>query len=258
MLKTVKGKVIAGTVAVTLFAGAGAAFGASDAGANLKTWYTAQFNKTAIEVAADSALYSGSKAKGLLNEYNTLREGAASEIDTSKTTNTNNSKTDIENAVAEHITSVEFSQAEINKYMEGQFNVISKAASDAMNNTADGITDFTTKDLTKLTGEKGKSALAHVNTELGQSKTDATAALNTAIKNAKDDLTAKLATEKGATTTEIKKMIDDKIIELRGKITEKKAELVAVQTGLIESKAAELEKAAIDELDAIVKAINKK
>lgn len=38
MLKTVKGKVIVGTVAVGLLSGAGVALGTSSAGVNLKKW----------------------------------------------------------------------------------------------------------------------------------------------------------------------------------------------------------------------------
>ncbi len=39
MLKTIKGKVIAGTVSVVLLSSAGAAFASSNAGAKLQNWY---------------------------------------------------------------------------------------------------------------------------------------------------------------------------------------------------------------------------
>ena len=51
MLKTLKGKVIAGVAAVLIVAGGTAAFGASNAGAKLKAWYDGQFGiaKAAVE-----------------------------------------------------------------------------------------------------------------------------------------------------------------------------------------------------------------
>ena len=68
IMKSVKGKVIAGTVAVTLFAGAGAAFGASDAGTKLGNWFTANNQLSKSEVSTNVNSYVDEKTTGAMTE----------------------------------------------------------------------------------------------------------------------------------------------------------------------------------------------
>ena len=257
MLKTVKGKVIAGTVAVTLFAGAGAAFGASDAGENFRAWYDGQFRSASNDVKEDVTKYAGSKVPGLLYEYNGIRSDAAKEIKKSGETNTNTSKSNIQGAAQEHIDEVKLSHEEINGFLTGQFDALSLAAQKAIDDASTEVEKQASNDLDSHTGKKGEDALKYVNDELGTSKEQAIKDLNEAIATAKGDLSAKLKTEKGLTTTEIKGMIDQEIKDLRKIITDKKTELVAAQVALIVKKAADLELAAKAELDSIVSNINK-
>ncbi len=257
MLKTVKGKVIAGTVAVTLFAGAGAAFGASDAGENFRAWYDGQFRSASNDVKKDVTAYAALKVPGLVNEYNGIKKDAAKEIKDSGDTNAKNSKTDIQNAAQEHIDEVKFSHEEIDGFLKGQFIEISVAAQKAIDDASIEIDKYASNDLSIQSGKNGEDAMKFVDAELGKSKEQAVKDLNEAIAVAKGDLSTKLKNEKNLTTVKIKGMIDQEIKDLRKIITDKKAELVAVQVALIEKKAADLELAAINELNSIVSNINK-
>lgn len=255
MIKTLKGKVVAGTVAVTLVAGAGVAFGASDAGTNLRAWYDGQFGSTAKGIEKEAAFYAASKVPGLIKEYNGIKTDATTEIDNSKTTNTNTSKSNIQSAAQEHIDDVKLTHEEIDGFLKGQFDAISTAAQKAIDDASTEVAKQTSNDLTSHTGKKGEEALKFVNEELDKSKNNAIDDLKEAIQVAKDDLSTKLKNEKNLTTAEIKGMIDQEIKDLRVIITEKKKELVANQQGLISAKALELENAAKVELQSIVDGI---
>ena len=76
MKKAVKRKVIAGTVVVGLISSTGVAFGATDAGAGIKSWYDAQFRKASIEVATSTVTHSAQKFIDFNNGKNQLKEDA--------------------------------------------------------------------------------------------------------------------------------------------------------------------------------------
>ncbi|MGB3260532.1 hypothetical protein [Paenisporosarcina sp.] len=255
MLKTIKGKVIAGTVSVALLSSVGVAYGASSAGESLQSWYNQQFGKAALGIGAETTIYSLGKVSGLRNDYNGLKLASTTEINNTKTAATNTSKGNIEKASKEHIDSITLTQAEIEKYMGDQFAGITKAAEEAIKNTGNETAKWAINDLTNHTGKKGEEALAFVNTELSSSSEKAIADLKAAIEKAKGELQTQLNTNKTKATSDIKTMIDNKIAQLRAEIKTKKEELVSAQQTLISAKAAEMEAAAKLEMDKLVSGI---
>jgi len=255
MIKTVKGKVIAGTLAFGLVAGGGVAFGASDAGGNLKAWYDGQFGSTSQAGINEVATYAGSKAGGLATEYEGLKSAATTSINTTGETATAVGTENINQQSAEHIAAINQQKATIEGYMAGQFEELSNLATGLINKAGAAGLQAATSDLTSHTGAKGGAALTAVTTELNGVKGDALTQLTSAIGTAKSDLQAQLATEKASTVTEIKGLIDAKIIELRGEITTIKNNLVKAQQDLITAKASELEKAAKREMQSVVDGI---
>lgn len=256
MMKTVKGKVIAGTVAVTLFAGAGAAFGASDAGLNLKNWYKAQFTSSSNEVNKQVAEYAGSKVEEITTEYNTIKSDAGDSINEKGEFAAGVASDNIDERSREHIDSIKDEKAHIETYLAGQFDSLSTFTQGLINEAGKEALKYADQDLTKYTGDTGKAAVEKVNTDVKAATAVAVKDLKDTIDWAKTDLQAKLDKETDLTVAEIKAMIDAKIVELRGEITKKTNALVKEQEKIITLAAKGLQIAGLKELDDLVSGMN--
>ena len=253
MLKTVKGKVIAGTVAVTLLAGTGAAFGSSfNAGDKLLNWYNKQFLASSGEMAADVKNDVEGKIKGLATEYEGLKIDAKEKIDQRKSDESEAKSASIDAEAQAHIDAINTKEAKISGYMDDQFDTLLGTANALIFAAGLTATDYANKDLKNYTGETGKAALNDLTTELTDATDVASKELSDEILATKTALLAQLKEEKDATTAEIKKAIDDKISALRTSITKKKDDLVVAQQALITAKAVALETAAKQSLQGIV------
>jgi len=255
MIKTVKGKVIAGTLAFGLVAGSGVAFGATDAGSKLQTWYNTQFGATTQAGIGEVATYAGSKAVGLAIEYEGLKTAASTSINTTRETATTVGTTKINEQSAEHIAAINQQKAAIAGHMATQFEELSSYANGLISQAGIAAVDYATGDLTAHTGAKGGAALTALTTDLGNAKNTAVSQLESAIATAKSELQAQLATEKASTVAEIKALIDEKIKALRIEITQIKNNLVKAQQDLITAKAIELQTAAEKEMQDLVDGI---
>ncbi len=255
MIKTIKGKVVAGTVAVTLVAGAGVAFGASNAGGKLQDWYNAQFGQASQDIITDVARDAAGKAQGWATEYEGVKTAATNSINGTKNDEFTAKSTSIDKAAQEHIDAINNQQIAISNYMETQFNAISSTLQAEINTAGAIALIAANRDLTEHTGTKGSEARSSLETELGTVTTEAKDDIQDAIDAAKGALTTQLTSETTATTNEIIGMIDAKIAELRTKINDKKDALVAAQQALITAKALELENAAKTSLQDVVDGI---
>ncbi|SES30930.1 hypothetical protein [Psychrobacillus sp. OK032] len=256
MIKTVKGKVIAGTVAVTLLAGSGVAFGAAtDVGRNLITWYEGQFGKAGQAITTNVARDAASKAQGWATEYEGIKTAATNSINGTKTSEFSETSGAINTEKQKYINAVNSQKDVISKEMEKKFNDISITFQAQIEQAGKLALSSATTDLTTHTGTKGTEALTSLTADLNGVTDQAKLDLLAAIKAAKDSLNLELRKETSATTAEIIDMIDAKINELRPLINAKKEELVVIQQGLITTKAQELETAAKDDLQEIVDGI---
>ncbi|MER2078250.1 hypothetical protein [Psychrobacillus psychrotolerans] len=256
MMKTVKGKVIAGTVAVTLFAGVGAAFGASDAGLNLKNWYKTQFTSSSGEVNKQVADYAGSKVDGLTKEYNTIKTDAGASINEKGGFVTEVASGNIDDRSREHIDSIKEEKAHIETYLAGQFDSLSTYTQGLINEAGKEALKYANNDLAQYTDKAGKAAVEKVNTDVKAATALAVKDLKDTIYWAKSDLQTKLDKERDLTVVEIKGMIDAKIVELRGEITKKTTALVKEQEKIITMTAKGLQIAGLKELDDLVSGMN--
>lgn len=256
MIKTVKGKVITGVTAFALISG-GAVMAGSDAGMNLKEWYDGKFGESSAKVATDSANYAKGKAGSLYAEYDGLKKEGTGFIKTAGTDKTAEGTANINAKKDEHIKSVQDKEAEIQGYMDSQFDGLYAAAQEIINKTATEGYKWAERDLKSQYGKDGANATRQVENDLTTVKNAAVTDLETAITNAKRDLQSSLNSNATATTAEIKKAIDAKISVLRGDITKLRDNLVAVQKQVIAEKAIALENQAKSEMDSVVANINK-
>lgn len=255
MLKTVKGKVIAGTVTAVLVSGAGVAFGASNAGEKLEAWYDGRFDVASSNIEADVAANVDSRINGLVTEYNGIKSAAGTSISADGTSAYTTASGNIDTETQEHIDAIAAQQLQIEGYMDDQFTALSTFANGLINQAGTAALNYANNDLTNYTGGQGEAARASLTTELGTDTSEAVAELQQAISDAKGDLQGQLNTLEESTTADIIAAIDAKIIELRGTITAKRDALVASQKLLIDAKAAELELAAQAALQAVVDGI---
>lgn len=255
MLKTVKSKVMAGTAALVLVTGASVAFGASDAGANLKTWYNSQFNQAGQTIANSVATDLNGKVDGLATEYVGLKTSATTSINDTKDAETTAKSTAITAEAQEYIDSINAQKLVISNNLAGQFAALESYAEGLINQAGTAALTAAKSDLKTHTESKGTTALANLNTDLNTATETAKTNLTAAISTAKAELQAQLATETTTTTADIIAKIDAKIIELRAQITAEKDRLVGIQKGLVTAKAAELESSAKSQLQGIVNGI---
>jgi len=252
MLKTVKGKVIAGTVAVTLFAGAGAAFGASDAGAKLQTWFNKQFNLATSGIESDANTYYDGLEEGLMEEYGVLKTGATTKINDKEFASRTNANTKIDSELQGHIDSIGTKKASLEGYMNVELANLLEDAEDYIFAEGTALSNRASADMEAHTDGKGSEALITLNTELTNTTNQAVSDLRQAIDNAKTDLQSQLNTKADATTDEIKGLIDTRIGEVRTWVTFMTNYAIQEQEDLINAKALELENAAKVQLKNIV------
>lgn len=255
MLKTMKSKVAAGTVAVLLVGGGGVAFGASDAGTKLANWYNKQFLNTSGELAVETGTYGKKAAEDAWAEYNTLKAGAGQDILDAGTASGDAASSEIEKAAGEHVDALKTEYEKIAGYMDNQFLLLEKASKFAIENTGKAAQKQALEDLKKHSDAKGKVALDALNAHLAQTTTTAVGEVEETIAFVKGDLAAKLKENKDASVEEIKGMIDAEVERVRGEVNKKKEELVSAQKATIQAKATELEGAAKQEMQNLVNGI---
>lgn len=255
-LGTLKGKLVAGALAVVVLASAGVAYASTDAGANLKQWYDGMFSTTVDNVEAQTDAYKDSKLPGLAEEYEGLKSDASLDIDLTRTTETGESLEAIVNAKLSHIESLDESQQEILANMGLQFyNVMLDGYFEIERLGEEGLA-YATNDLTTYTDQLGQDAVNQLTGDLGTAKDNAVTELEDAVREAKEQLAQELDSNEEITVRNLKNQVDWAIEDLRASVTELLTGLVEEQQTIIVAKAQELEDNAKAALDDVVSGIN--
>lgn len=257
MLKTVKGKVIAGTVAFGLLSGIGVAFGATDAGTNLKNWYNAQFGNASTQISMEVADYGLGKIDGLVTEYDGLKTNAFDRINSTGKVGTDATNKGVDRMAGEHIDAIKEQKMEIEKHLSGQFQSLRDFAAGLINETGQAALDYANEDLKNHANAVGSDTKDKMTKDINANTARAVNDLEETIKYAKEELQAQLDSNTNLTIEEIKGLIDAKIVELRGEITKLNNNLIAEQNKVITMTAKNLLLVAEKELQDIVDGINK-
>lgn len=257
MLKSVKSKVIAGTVAFGLLSGVGVAFGSTDAGAQLKGWYDKQFSKSSDLVASEVASYGIGKVEGLTNEYNAIKDGTKKDLAKVGEQQTDTTNKLIDKDAARHIELIKGQKAHIESYLDSQFQALKDYSKGLINETGAEALAYATNDLKDHAGKTADAVKEKMNEDVKRSTDEAIRDLEETIAWAKSELQSELNKKTDSTIEEIKGMIDAKIADLRTQITNLNKALVKEHTRAITMAAKSLLLAAQKDLDAIVNGINK-
>lgn len=257
MIKTVKGKVLAGTLAFGLVAGTGVAFGATDAGTQLKAWYDGQFGQASAKVNSDSDAYLKKGLEGMQGEIEVLKKESTNKILKIKDDEVASSTAKIDKQAKEHIDSITTKKIEIEGYMDSEFGKLKTEADDKIFKAGTDISAKAHKELGALTKQTGIIAQKSVQIELGAVKDRVVDEVEKAINAAKQDLQAQLDTKATATTEEIKGLVDKRVVEVRYFVTAAANFMVQEQQELIEKKAQAMEDSAMKAMEDLVSTINK-
>ncbi|MEK5389641.1 hypothetical protein NSQ59_04545 [Margalitia sp. FSL K6-0131] len=255
MLKTVKGKIVAGVVSVGLLSGVGAAFASMDIGKQLQNWYGKTLPLYTNQLSQDVTADVIKKTAGLPAEYDKLKNDTGKAIDDAKGVQTTAAKGEISNALNSRLTALNSEKENIKSDVEARFAKILADAKDAINKAGTVASQMADQDLTNYTSDKGTKARAAMDAELNKQKDQAASDLQKAITLAKSEIQGKLKLSTGGTRQEIGKAIDAKIAELRTLITKKAGELLEKEKQLIAERAAQDVQAAEDALDGVVAGI---
>ncbi|WP_404458090.1 hypothetical protein [Oceanobacillus kapialis] len=256
VLRTVKGKIAVGVVAVGVISGTGAALANTDAGAQLKNWYEGLFNETAEVIEADVTAYGEGKLPELAEEYNGLKSDASADIDGTRASETESAEAAIAEVKNSHIESLDGAKTEIldgmgvkfyDLFLEGYFE-IERLGEEGVN--------YATNDLTAFTGTEGEAALTKVTEDLTAAKESAVSELEEAIRQAREEITAEVENQKEITTRNLQNQINFKINDVREVVEELLEELVAEQQEIITAAAQTLEDEAKAALDDVVSSMS--
>jgi len=215
MLKTIKGKVIAGTVTMALVAGAGSAFANQDAGDNLKAWFNGQFNASSQTVSNQSYAYVNGKVGSLVAEYNGLKTTAKNSINTKAGETKTSTNSSVKSASDTYISDLNAEKAHIDSYLVGEFDALSNFAQTLIDQAGNQAVGYATTNLGQNATAAGTAATTQMTTDINSATVTTKAELVAAIAAAKSDLQADLNTETALTVADIKARVDAKIDALR-------------------------------------------
>lgn len=211
MMKSAKGKVVVGTIAITLFTGAGAAFGASDAGTKLGNWFTGQLNLSKSELSTNVNSYIDGKTADATTKYNAMKTGATTKIDNQRATSTTTANTNINKELEDHKKEIEKKKKELESYADTEFNKLFEAEKERIRLLGVDAARQADADMSAHTSTQGQAALGTLNQELQDTTDRAVADLQAAIETAKSGLQAKLDSNVSTKTQDLKKIVDKEV-----------------------------------------------
>lgn len=257
-MKRIKSKVAVGVVVAGMVASMGTAFAATDAGAQLKGWYSSASIVVKAAVAGDLANYSAGKALTHAATVGSIKSGAQQDIRDAGNAKTNSVKQAINAQATEYANQISGAQASIESSMPGEYDSFVSDTNTVTNAGVDVIGAADKKILADAVKNHKNTYLNRLETGATDTKTAAAQALNTQIANTKAKLNDLLAAEKSAATDEVKANLDSKIAALEAELRSLTDAGVTDAKQAINTKGDQLLSSSLGELDVIVQGINKR
>ncbi|MDR6554223.1 hypothetical protein [Paenibacillus qinlingensis] len=254
-MKALKSKLAIGFVATGLVAGMGTAFAATDAGAQLQSWYTTASTAAKLAIAGDFGTYYLNKTKALDDNVDSGLNAARVNIKTTGEAELAGVNNAIGTQNSAYLNQITNKKTSISNSIGAEYDDVVNTTNAVTNGSllAIGIAD--TIEITN--GIKNHEAVYtnRLNDGVKITSDAAVAELSANIIKTKADLEALLATEKTNATAEVKANLDTKISALQTKLAELTTQLQTAAQGKIVARADVLEADALKKLDDIVKNI---
>ncbi|MCT8140015.1 hypothetical protein H1D32_21395 [Anaerobacillus sp. CMMVII] len=269
MLKTVKGKIAAGVLTVTLVSGGmGVAFANTNAGEQLERWYTELFSSKKVEMENDVNIYGLSLVEDLKNDKNQLITDSNLDVSEAGSTETGRVEGQITSALGTHKTDISNMANDITKWAGGKGGQANAGL--IFHNLKDwrayyeGVVDGVisqqkakamTEVLNAIAGQ-GETSITNLETAVESARSAAVLDLEAAILKAKTDIEGLL--DDKAKTDGVDKLtnyIDIKVAAAKKEIEDTASDLVEEIKESILELGAELERDAIQDLQDLVDGI---
>jgi hypothetical protein len=265
MLKTVKAKIVAGVLTATIVSGGvGAVFASTDAGQQLKSWYDGQFSAKATEVTGNVMNYGKGLVPGLVAEKNTLKTNSVGEVatagtdeETARIATIDSNLKDYESKITSMTTNINQWTGKDKGYMFEDLQKLRQDLEEQIDSIADPAISAAKKEILDAIDSQAVTSLDLLATRVGEKQSSAEKTLTEAIAGAKDAITSQLNTQGTKSENEVKTYLDDKINAARTNITKEAGDLVGEKKAAITNKGKELQDAALNSLDNLVKDITK-
>lgn len=255
MMKSMKSKIAAGVVVVSVVAGTSTVFAGVDAGAQFKNWYGSLFGKTTATIQAQVATDYAANLSDYQKEYNTLKNTSKQEIVTEAGVKVDSANSAIKGQKDGYISQINGAKADIN--VAGDFSKFVTTTNQGNDIIKEGVRKTGEADLKSTLNKQGQDSVKEVNKQVTASKDAATQELTDKIAAAKKEIQDLVAQQATAADKSIRDHIDAKIVELRQQLQAYAAELVAQNKAKVDAEGDKVQQEATDALDAIAASINK-
>ncbi|CAM4491492.1 hypothetical protein FHS16_005408 [Paenibacillus endophyticus] len=254
-MKMIKSKVVAGVVVVGMVASMGTVFAATNAGTQLQGWYTTATNVVKTTISGDFANYYATSKTAHADAVGNLKGQAQRDIRDAGNAEIKNVNKAINDQVSEYTTQINTVQDAITGSMPAEYDAFVGTTNASANAAIDTIGVSNKKELNAAIKNHKNTYLNRQDEEAAKTKSAAVDALNAEIAATKSDLNALLAGESTTATTEIQTNLNNKIAALQAELVILTDAGVAEAEAAIAAKGLTLKTDALNELDAIVQAI---
>lgn len=257
-MKRIKSKVAIGIVAAGMVASMGTAFAATDAGAQIKGWYSTASSAVKATVTGDFASYYLDKTTTHAVGVVALTANSVSEVKTAGESKTQSVQNSINGQVNQYSGQIDAAQASIASSMPGEYDKFVSATNFTTNLTVGLLGAGEKKVVPAAIDAQESASVKKLSNDVSSTQAAAAQALNDKIAASKAELQRLLAEEQKTATKEVKDNLDAKIKALEDELAALAASNVTDAKAAINAKGDELLNKGLSDLDAIVKDINKK
>ncbi|MFC4100694.1 hypothetical protein [Paenibacillus xanthanilyticus] len=254
-MKKMKGKVVAGVVAVGMVASMGTAFAATNAGTQMNSWYTKATGTVKSIITGEFGSYYSEQTASHNAAVNSSVDKARQDIRDAGNAELKRANNAVNAEVNAYVADIQGAQSAITTSMPAEYDNFVSTTNQTTDAGIDAIGEANKKFLNSAVKSHTGVYTGRLTTGVEATQEAAAAKLNGQISATKDALDKLLASEKSAATTEITENLQNELKAL-------KEELAALQeTGVTNAKTtitdlgAKLEQAAKDELSDIVTGI---
>jgi hypothetical protein len=254
-MKLLKSKIVAGVVVVGMVASMGTVFAATNAGAQLQSWYNTASGFAKDAIAGNLASEYGPATAAHATAVGELKGQAQRDIRDAGNAELASVNGSINGQVTTYANQINAAQTEITNNMPAEFDGVVSETNATTDAAIDAIGVSNAQELTNAIRNHKNTYLNRLNNGVATTHTAAVTALNAEIATTKSELNALLAGEQDAATTEVIANLNEEIATLEAELATLTANGVAEAEGAIATQGGILEANALAELDAIVQAI---
>ncbi|MED4204102.1 hypothetical protein [Neobacillus mesonae] len=255
-IKSIKGKIAAGAIAVTVIGSSTFAFANTNAGSQFKAWGDAQI--AAAKLAISDALAGSLKtAKDRIESKASANKNAAEgRINQAGTDEKAETKSNIEAKLKEHIDSLTSQLATFLATIGGDFNALVTAENNNTTSSLDGQYSALETNITIVLNEAKDTNVRDVTEQSLLVKGEATSKLIQEINRVKQELADEVASQKTAANNKVTTHLNDGVTRINGQLDSLISGLEIAARNSIANAGQDVEDSAAANFDRVINLIS--